>query len=209
MLARRSEPGGTGLRLRLQAGALVLVWLAMFLVGGGDLDQRILRRMHVSEPPWIVPVNLVTRLGDWEILVALAFLAAGWLLYRRRIRIAAFLLGSTLLARALVAVQKMAFERLRPEQDEPLIIVESFAYPSGHAANSMIVYLLLVLLLIEDPQRRRLAALGAVLASTLIGLSRLALGVHWPSDVIGGWAFGLLWVILSVRLWRNWASRGR
>lgn len=189
--------------------ALLLVWLAMLLVGGGGFDQSILTGFHVSERPWLVAVNLVTRLGDWQLLVGVTFLAAGWLLYRRRSRLAAFLLVSTLIGRGLIKVQKFAFERVRPEQDNPFVLVESFAYSSGHAGNSMIVYLLLVLLVIEDRRRRNIAVLAAMLVSLLIGVSRVLLGVHWPSDAIGGWAFGLLWVILSVRLWRGGALQRR
>lgn len=198
------RPAEAGLRL-WPLLALVLVWLAMLLLGGGDVDQAILRRVHVSGPPWLAPVNLVTRFGDWQLLLGATFLAAGWLLYRRRLRLAGFLLVSTLLGRGLVAIQKLALGRLRPEQDDPMVVVDSFAFPSGQAANSMILYLLLVLLLIEDPRRRTLAAVAAVLASLLIGVSRVLLGLHWPSDVVGGWAFGLLWVLLSVRLWRSGA----
>jgi len=58
----------------------------------------------------------------------------------------------------------------------------------------------LVLALTRDLRWHREAAIGAVLLSLLIGTSRVMLGVHWPSDVAGGWAFGLLWVLLTLRL---------
>jgi undecaprenyl-diphosphatase len=199
------RPAEAGLRLWPLLVGLVLVWLAMLLVGGSGVDQAILRGAHVSEQPWLAPVNLFTSFGDWQLLVGATFLAAGWLLYRRRLRLAAFLLASTLLGRALVGVQKLALGRVRPEQDNPFVVVDSFAFPSDHAANSMIVCLLLVLLLVGNPRRRTLAAVAAVLVSLLIGISRVLLGVHWPSDVVGGWAFGLLWVLSSVRLWRSGA----
>jgi undecaprenyl-diphosphatase len=63
----------------------------------------------------------------------------------------------------------------------------------------MIFYLALAVALTAGTRWNRPAAAGAVLLSLLIGTSRVMLGVHWPSDVIGGWAFGMLWVLLTVR----------
>jgi undecaprenyl-diphosphatase len=64
----------------------------------------------------------------------------------------------------------------------------------------MIFYLILALVFTAGTRWHRIAAGGAVLLSLLIGTSRVMLGVHWPSDVIGGWAFGILWVMLTFRL---------
>ena len=64
----------------------------------------------------------------------------------------------------------------------------------------MIFYLALALALTAGTRWHRPAAAAAVLLSLLIGTSRVMLGVHWPSDVVGGWAFGLLWVLLTLRL---------
>ena len=76
--------------------------------------------------------------------------------------------------------------------------VKTWSFPSGHATSSMIFYLTLALA-IAPRGWRRAAATGAILLSLLIGLSRVMLGVHWPSDVVGGWCFGLLWVLLTLR----------
>jgi len=90
--------------------------------------------------------------------------------------------------------------RVRPALEPHLVVVKSQSFPSGHASSSMIFYLTMALILTHRGPWRRWAAAGAVLLSLLIGTSRVMLGVHWPSDVIGGWVFGLLWVLLTLRI---------
>lgn len=181
-------------------GGLAAIWLAMFLLGGRGIDHSILLGSHVSEDPWLRIILAVTRLGDWGILVAASFFGSAWLLFQRQWRPALLLLGSALAGRLLVSLQKWFLGRLRPESDSPLVDVQGLSFPSGHAANSMIVYLLAALILIPPGRQRDWAAAAAILASILIGASRVPLGAHWPSDVIGGWAFGLLWVLLALRI---------
>jgi len=77
--------------------------------------------------------------------------------------------------------------------------VKTRSFPSGHANSSMIFYLAVALALTAGTRWERPAAAAAVLLSLLVGISRVMLGVHWPSDVIGGWAFGLLWVLLTLK----------
>jgi undecaprenyl-diphosphatase len=205
-MTSRNGSSATGVPLPLLIAAVVLltVWGAMLLAGGNELDRTLIVDAHVAAGPWRTPVILLTRLGDVEVLLALPIFAAAWLLTQRKVRLALFLLGSVVAGRLLVELQKGALGRVRPEEHEHLVRVDSFAFPSGHAANSMIVYLLLALLLIEDEAIRRLAAIAAVLLSLAIGASRVLLGVHWPSDVVGGWCFGLLWVLLTLQLRRRW-----
>ncbi|MBV9527221.1 phosphatase PAP2 family protein, partial [Sphingomonas sp.] len=104
-----------------------------------------------------------------------------------------------LAGRSLVEVQKYGVERVRPGLEPHLVPVKTFSFVSGHAGNSMVVFLALALALAPEG-RWRVASVAAALAGSLvIGLSRVMLGVHWPSDVIGGWAFGALWVLLALK----------
>jgi undecaprenyl-diphosphatase len=96
-------------------------------------------------------------------------------------------------------VQKFSIERARPTLEPHLVVVKTWSFPSGHAASSMIFYLTLALALAPEGRWRRIAAGAAILLSLLIGVSRVMLGVHWPSDVVGGWSFGMLWVMLTLR----------
>lgn len=75
-----------------------------------------------------------------------------------------------------------------------MVEVSYMSFPSGHAANSIVAYFALALLLFEDRHRRGIAVACTLILALLIGLTRPILGVHWPSDVIAGWSFGLLWV---------------
>ncbi len=102
-----------------------------------------------------------------------------------------------LLGRGLSELQKYWIARARPDFEPHLVVVKTSSFPSGHATSSMIFYLVLALALAPRPWRRAAAA-AAILLSFLIGASRVMLGVHWPSDVIGGWSFGLLWVLVTL-----------
>jgi undecaprenyl-diphosphatase len=197
------QPGTRRINLRQAAGivALAVVWLAMLAFGGGPVDRSIYETLYAGRSPALVTVaRTFTALGEPTVLVVAGFLVAGWLWYCNRARFAIGLLLVILLGRGLSEVQKFWIARARPDLDPHLVVVKTSSFPSGHAASSMIFYLTLALALTERSRWRRIAAGGAILLSLLIGLSRVMLGVHWPSDVIGGWSFGMLWVLLTLRL---------
>lgn len=111
---------------------------------------------------------------------------------------AALLVGGVVSGSIAVALAKALFGRARPDLIDHLVEVGSASFPSGHSANSAIVYLTLAILLTQIVPRRaqRLYLIGVAVALTAaIGLSRVYLGVHWPSDVLAGWAFGTLWAM--------------
>jgi len=126
-------------------------------------------------------------------------LVALWLWYLGRGRAGAVLLAVILIGRAVTELQKYWVARARPDLEAHLVVVKTSSFPSGHAAGSMMFYLALALMLTAHSRLRFAAAAAAILVSLLVGISRVMLGVHWPSDVIGGWSFGLLWVLLTLR----------
>jgi undecaprenyl-diphosphatase len=173
----------------------------MLLFGGMVLDSSILIAAYAGDRPELAQAaRWVTELGGHLVLVPITIAAALWLLFRRRFRAAAILVGITLVGRFLVEFQKSYTARIRPGEYEHLVPVESLSFPSGHAANSAIVYVALAVLLSSGRPWRPLALWGAVWLSLAIGISRVMLGVHWPSDVIAGWAFGLFWTLLLLHL---------
>jgi undecaprenyl-diphosphatase len=109
------------------------------------------------------------------------------------------LLLIAMLGRALSEAQKYWVARARPDLELHLVVVKTQSFPSGHAASSMIFYLALAIALASGTRWQRVAPAAAVMLSLLIGTSRVMLGVHWPSDVVGGWTFGMLWVLLTLR----------
>ena len=181
----------------LLAGLLIALWIAMLLLGTGTVDRELLLALYAHDEPWLALVALgFTYLGNWWTVVGVTLAGALLLLYRRKRWGALMLLVASFTGRALVILQKAYFARLRPEENMRLVEVSYQSFPSGHAANSTIAYVALALLLFDDPKHRRVAAGGAMALALLIGISRPMLGVHWPSDVIAGWAFGLFWMTL-------------
>jgi undecaprenyl-diphosphatase len=169
--------------------------------GGGSLDRQIYEALYAGHRPALVTLaRILTLFGEPTVLVSAGFLVAGWLWWRGHRRLPLALLLIVLIGRGLSEVQKYMIARVRPDLEPHLVVVQTSSFPSGHATSSMIFYLTLALALTRDSRWHRPAALGAILLSLLIGTSRVMLGVHWPSDVVGGWAFGLLWVLLTLRL---------
>ncbi len=176
--------------------AAVILWLAAACFGGpaSTPDAAVLAAFYAKTLPLLSHAAWgVTQIGGWIALSLAAAAAMGWLWLRGRKRDAVFLLAVVLGARIIVALQKLLFERDRPDLAH-LVDVGSAAFPSGHAANSMVTFLILAVLL-----RGTRTALGfAIILSGVVGISRLMLGVHWPSDVIGGWSFACAWVLAAL-----------
>jgi undecaprenyl-diphosphatase len=194
-------PQVTRPRLRHAAAIVTLaaIWPAMLTLGRGPLDRSIAEALYAGgRPALLIAARIFTAFGEPTVLIAAGFAVAAWLWHRGRGRFALGLLLIILLGRGLSEVQKFWIARARPDIEPHLVVVKTSSFPSGHAASSMIFYLAIALALAPRGRRRRIAAIAAILLSLLIGTSRVMLGVHWPSDVIGGWSFGMLWVLLTL-----------
>jgi undecaprenyl-diphosphatase len=179
---------------------LAAIWLTMLLGGAGPLDRTIYEALYAGHRPALLAIaRAFTALGEPTVLIAASAACALWLWYAGRVRLGLTLLVIALIGRALSEAQKYWIARVRPDIEPHLVVVKTSSFPSGHATSSMIFYLAVALALTAHTRWHRAAAAGAVLLSLLIGTSRVMLGVHWPSDVIGGWSFGMLWVLLTLR----------
>lgn len=187
--------------MRLVLIGLTVTFAVMLAFGGMEFDRGLLLLAYAGEHPRMAEAaRWVTVLGSASVLVGLTGMGAGWLLVRREWVSALFLLGITLSGRLLVSQLKDWTARVRPDAQGHLVPVESLAFPSGHAANGTMVLLCLALLLPTSERVRMWAVWAAVWMAIAIGATRPMLGVHWPSDVIGGWAFGLFWTLLFLHL---------
>jgi undecaprenyl-diphosphatase len=178
---------------------LAAIWLSMLVLGTDRMDRTIYQALYAGHRPVLLAVaRALTALGEPTVLIAACVLCALWLWYAGRGRLGITLLLIALIGRGLSEVQKYWVARARPDLQPHLVVVKTQSFPSGHASSSMIFYLARALALTTHSRWRREAVGGAVLLSLLIGTSRVMLGVHWPSDVIGGWSFGMLWVLLTL-----------
>jgi undecaprenyl-diphosphatase len=141
----------------------------------------------------------ITALGSGTILTCVVVATAGLLLVQRLWLTAALVLAATLGGSIIAGQAKYWVGRPRPELVDHLVQVTGLSFPSGHATNSAIIYLTLAGLVAQvTPRRvvRRYVLLLAVVLVGAIGVSRVYLGVHWPSDVLAGWCAGTGWAAL-------------
>ena len=157
--------------------------------------ERLSEVLH--DHPGVVDVlQVVTALGKPQALAVASVVVAVVLLARRRVRAAGFAVVATVGAWLVDNALKDLVGRARPELAEPVASASGPGFPSGHAMTSAAAYGALVVLTLPlvPPARRPLVVLVAAMVVVAIGITRVALGVHWPTDVLGGWVFGLAWL---------------
>lgn len=173
-----------------------------------DFDERVLRMLRdpndasVARGPWWLAVSAeeVTALGGVTVLCLVTLTVCGFLLLARRYRTLLLVLLATGGGVMLNSLLKQLFSRPRPSVVPHLTEVMTQSFPSGHAMLSATVYLTLGGLLAQLAERRRLKAyiLGmSLLLPFIVGLTRVYLGVHYPTDVLAGWVAGLAWALLT------------
>lgn len=172
-----------------------------------SLDRHVDEELNEAATPWVTTaMEAVSWLGGTIGLAVVTAAASGALLIRRHVRAAVFVALAFIGAELLDALLKVEFARPRPSVADPVSARPGgYSFPSGHATASMAVYGALAYLAIATvrrPRARITLAAGALLLVILIGFSRVYLGAHFPSDVIGGWCVGLGWVaLLALLLW--------
>jgi undecaprenyl-diphosphatase len=200
--------------LLLSVGALlggILIFVSISdLVLEGDLHETEVRWMKDLRSPtdlarpigpaWLENVNReVTVLGGGVVLTLITLVVAGYLLIERWYASTLFLLIAVAGGMLLTNVLKGFFDRDRPTVVPHLADSLLKSYPSGHSMMSSVVYLTLAVLLARAMKRRRVkvyCVTVALLLSLIVGASRVYLGVHYPTDVIAGWAGGIAWALL-------------
>lgn len=151
-------------------------------------------------PLWMEEaVRDVTALGSMIVLVMVTAVTIFYLLLVRRWRSALLVLVTVGGGQILSSVLKLGIDRPRPDLVSHLAQVQTLSFPSGHAMMAAVTYLTLGTMLagIVPGRATKIYVLGvAVLVTLMVGVSRLYLGVHWPSDVLAGWCAGFAWAML-------------
>jgi len=152
-------------------------------------------------PPWLEEAALeITALGGYSLILLTLAAVIGLLLVTRRYGPALYVLLSVGSGALVSMLSKQFYDRPRPDLVPQLDIVHTASFPSGHALVTTVAYLTLAALVIRffDDLRVRIYVAGvAIFISVLVGISRVYLGVHWPSDVAAGWALGTAWASLA------------
>jgi len=151
-------------------------------------------------PAWLPAiVRDITALGGVAALTLIVLFTATYLLIVGKRGAAALVLVSVISGTALSQALKWWFDRARPDLVPGIVLPSDASFPSGHAMLSAIAYLTLGALLtrVEPNPRARIFFIATAVAMTvMIGISRVYLGVHWPTDVLAGWALGGAWALL-------------
>ena len=176
----------------------VLAW-AVVLNKTVAFDYAVIHFIRQFSNPYLTSVmKSITFFGNTGTLYVLVpAIVMLFLLARRPISEPLILTVSTLGGWLLIEALKLLFHRARPG-DNPLVPASGFSFPSGHSLMSIVVYGCLALIIYSYFRRsssiRALIALVAVVFIIMIGISRIYLGVHYPTDILGGYAVGLAWL---------------
>ncbi|HEX2765587.1 MAG TPA: phosphatase PAP2 family protein [Candidatus Limnocylindria bacterium] len=205
-------PARTPTLVAMSIGILLVIGLGILVsIGAADaIDHAIIRQVRGPDSALLGFLRPVTELGSTGAvtIVAAIVLVVGIAIGRWRYGA----LGAAIIGLASIGVElvKLLVARTRPEILEPLIDEHGFAFPSGHATLSMTAYGVLAVLVGRSrlPVAAKVAMeVGAAVVIGLVGLSRVWLGVHHPSDVLAGWIAGAVIVLAYAELTRG-ASTG-
>jgi membrane-associated phospholipid phosphatase len=184
------------------AVGIALVLLVGLVIGRWpfDFDRSIILGLRAwGGPAWLPGLAIdLTALGGGAALTIIVAVVAGLLFVQRLWLTGLATIAASTTGGLVVAFVKSQIGRARPDIVDHLVIVSHASFPSGHSANSAIVYLTLAGLaqqVTPDRATRRYVMVVAILLVGAIGCSRVYLGVHWPSDVLAGWSFGTLWAL--------------
>lgn len=201
--------------------AAVFAVLAGLIAAGATLpldDALLLALRRVDDPAtaigpaWLPSVMRdITALGGYAVLTILTLAAAGFLALMERTRTALALIAAVAGGMLLGDLAKIIFDRPRPDLVPHGVDVRTASFPSAHAMMAAVVYLTLGVMLARALARRalkRYVVALAVILTVLIGASRIYLGVHWPSDVVAGWAAGTVYALFVWLVMDRLAARG-
>lgn len=167
------------------------------------VDDAALEATHsvgVAHPAWVVAWNVLCSVFSPVVFRLLMIGVIVWALVRRQWRLAGYLAVSIELSGLLTQLVKEVADRPRP--DTALVWASSSSFPSGHALGTTVAVLALLALGLPlvSPRRRPLLIVLGVVIVLAVGIGRVILNVHHPSDVVAGWALGYVWFVVTLPL---------
>lgn len=209
--------GRFGVHVAIAAGGLALAAIPFMWLGnvvrrqgtsGNRIDLTVANSLHriARESPIAVDVLQVASNVFAPVVFRVALGVTAVLLFQRSRRLSIWVLTTMLGELALALTLKPVFGRARPMFDDPVAHAGGQSFPSGHALGSMVACAVLVtvaLPLVKRHHRRWVIAAG-VFVVALVGLARIMLGVHFVTDVVGGWLVGAAWVALTTAAFESW-----
>jgi undecaprenyl-diphosphatase len=208
--ARLSPAEFLGLDLTIGAiilfgGVWIFGWIAEDVVTGDPLtvvDMEIAVWLHLHATPTLTDaMKFISLLASWPVVMGICLSMAVYFVRKRsHFRLLALILTIPV-GMFLTVLLKIAFHRSRPTWDDPILMIETFGFPSGHSMAATLLYGFLAAFGVRKAQAWRwrvLAVLAAGMLIVLIGFSRLYLGVHYLSDVLAGMAAGSAWLALCL-----------
>ncbi|HIK33971.1 MAG TPA: phosphatase PAP2 family protein [Oscillatoriales cyanobacterium M59_W2019_021] len=177
-----------------------LAWLVCQHRQGLWWDVAILQAVRTTHRPWLDRlVTGFTPLGIWWGVLPAALVMVGLLAYRGKWRSVLYVEIAFMGTAVLNFVAKLFFHRVRPHLWEDVPWMREYSFPSGHSMASLALVIAIVMLTWQS-RWRPLAIVGGGAFVLAIGWTRLYLGVHYPSDIIGGWLLETAWMAMSVLL---------
>jgi undecaprenyl-diphosphatase len=198
-----------GALIGVAVGSILFGILARFVITGktDEFDRAVVRALRNPAdagdprgPRWVEEVGRdMTALGGYAVLTLLTVAASGFLSIQRKHHAALFVAGAAVGGLIAMRILKRIIDRPRPDFVPHLSYVNSASFPSGHSMLSAVIYLTLGVLLTRFVEGRRLKVYIVSIALFLmlcVGISRVYMGVHYPSDVVAGWIAGIVWALL-------------
>ena len=182
----------------------LLIGISVRNISSGILfDRFILDEIHKGSNPILFSLmKFISFIGSSSFLIPLMLVAIIYTLYKKEHQTLKLLMTSTLGSYALNFILKIIFSRTRP-LDYFLVEQGGLSYPSGHSMVNMTFYMTLAYIAnknLKDQNKKKWIYGFAFIAVLLMGISRLYLGVHWPTDVIGGYLIGYVFFYMTIKL---------
>ena len=185
-------------------------WSPLSRVDGGARDD--LHTLALQHDTLVTATKTLSTIGSAAVYFPLFAVVAAWLVWRRLPRLALFVVVTVAGSVVINSLVKLAVDRARPVVADPVAHASGMSFPSGHAQSAIVAASVLLLVFLPALRGASRAAAAAVAVSFVIaiGFSRVALGVHFVSDVLAGYALGLAWVAAMIAAFNAWRrERGR